>query len=253
MQKAVEHIWNGQTLRGMEHIPANAYESPVPAVILFHGFTGTKLEPHRFFLKISRALEQLGFASFRFDFIGSGESDGDFTDMTVSSEMEQAHALLDRVLRDPRIDNSRVSLLGFSMGGLIASVVAGERNADIHSLILLAAAGTMAEKYAKNLATNLYIDGKGYDLGGNLVSKEFLDDLQTIPVFEKAKEFKGNVMLIHGTNDTSVPYDVSNQYNRLSYNDRGMVHFIDGANHTFDSFVWEQQVIAHICNFVNNT
>ncbi|KLU63127.1 hypothetical protein CEB3_c04770 [Peptococcaceae bacterium CEB3] len=60
----------------MEHFPTDMSDEEIPAVILFHGFTGTKLEPHRLLLKISHALEKLGFASFRFDFLGSGESDG---------------------------------------------------------------------------------------------------------------------------------------------------------------------------------
>jgi cephalosporin-C deacetylase-like acetyl esterase len=58
MQEAVSIIHEGQTLRGMAHIPEN--REKVPAVILFHGFTGTKLEPHRMFLKISRELEKRG-------------------------------------------------------------------------------------------------------------------------------------------------------------------------------------------------
>jgi len=133
------------TLRGMEHIPEKSLDEKVPAVILFHGFTGTKLEPHRLFLKISRALEKQGIASFRFDFLGSGESDGDFEEMTVSKEIEEAHAIVDFVKRDGRIDPSRIYLLGLSMGGLVASVVAGERPNDVAKLILMAPAGNMYE------------------------------------------------------------------------------------------------------------
>jgi predicted alpha/beta-fold hydrolase len=57
LQKSIEIEHKGQILRGMQHIPEG---NNLPAVILFHGFTGTKLEPHRFFLKISRALEMKG-------------------------------------------------------------------------------------------------------------------------------------------------------------------------------------------------
>jgi fermentation-respiration switch protein FrsA (DUF1100 family) len=46
IKKSIEIKHNGQMLRGMEHIPEGG---KAPAVILYHGFTGTKLEPHRFF------------------------------------------------------------------------------------------------------------------------------------------------------------------------------------------------------------
>jgi pimeloyl-ACP methyl ester carboxylesterase len=142
VQKAIELVYRGQTLRGMEHVPEVSGDK-VPAVVLYHGFTGNKLEPHRMFLKISRALEESGVAAFRYDFLGSGESDGNFEEMTVSKEVAEAHAILDSVKQDPRIDPERVMLLGMSMGGLVASLVAGDRPADVAKLMLLCPAGDM--------------------------------------------------------------------------------------------------------------
>ena len=49
MQQAVELVVDGKTLRGMYHLPAG--EGSFPTVLLFHVFGGTKLEPHRIFLK----------------------------------------------------------------------------------------------------------------------------------------------------------------------------------------------------------
>ena len=45
MQKAIELVSQGLTLRGMLHMPDNA-SGKVPAAIIFHGFTGNKMEPH---------------------------------------------------------------------------------------------------------------------------------------------------------------------------------------------------------------
>ena len=49
MQKPIELVVKGKTLRGMYHYPDG--EGIYPTVILFHGFTGDKLEPHRSLLK----------------------------------------------------------------------------------------------------------------------------------------------------------------------------------------------------------
>jgi uncharacterized protein len=250
MQKAITLVHQGMTLRGMEHIPVHAKE-PVPAVILFHGFTGTKLEPHRLFLKISRALEEKGVASFRFDFLGSGESDGNFEEMTASKEIAEANTILNFVKKDPRIDPNQVSLLGLSMGGLVASVLAGDRPDDIRRLALLAPAGNMYEIIKDTAEACLANPGlKVVDYNGNLVGREFAEDLKTLDVFERARHYEGEVLLIHGTKDPTVHYEVSSQYQDRSYGDRAKIHFIAEADHTFNRYEWETEVISTICSFI---
>lgn len=51
----------GQKLYGMLHLP-DRVDRP-PAVALFHGFTGTKIEPHRIFVKMARELMSNGIAA----------------------------------------------------------------------------------------------------------------------------------------------------------------------------------------------
>ena len=59
-----------------------------PGVVLFHGFTGDRMESHWLFVKCSRALARAGIASLRFDFYGSGESEGEFSEVTLQGETE---------------------------------------------------------------------------------------------------------------------------------------------------------------------
>ena len=194
MQEAVSIVHNQQVMRGMAHLPGT---EKIPAVIMLHGFTGSKLEPHRFFLKISRELEALGVASFRFDFLGSGESDGHFEEMTVLKELAQANTILDYVKSHPAIDENRITVLGFSMGGLVASLLAGDRAEEIEKLILLAPAGNMAEKAEVMERNALYIESKNlFDIGGNLISSDFIKELRTIEVWKRAAEFANPVLLI---------------------------------------------------------
>ncbi|WP_245805819.1 alpha/beta hydrolase [Bacillus alkalicellulosilyticus] len=248
LQKSISIIHKGQTLRGMEHIPS---EHKHPAVILLHGFTGTKLEPHRLFLKISRALEEMNVASFRFDFLGSGESDGHFEDMTVLKEVDQAEAILEYVKTHPSVDSDNIYLLGFSMGGLVASLVAGKRFNEVSKLLLLAPAGTMSQSKTLAVALENYIEEKdAYDVGGNLISKEFIDELQTINVWDTAKLFSNEVLLIHGTMDEAVPYEVSSMYIDKCYGKNAILKTIENGDHTFNSYHWEQEVISDIINFV---
>ncbi|MBM7619161.1 pimeloyl-ACP methyl ester carboxylesterase [Bacillus tianshenii] len=246
MQKSIEIDHKGQILRGMQHIPIG---NKLPAVILFHGFTGTKLEPHRFFLKISRALETMGIASFRFDFLGSGESDGNFEEMTVLSEVSEAKAILESVQSHPSVDKNNIIVLGFSMGGLVASLLAGDHSAEIKKLILLAPAGTLPEIIEKQMGFATFIEElNAYDLGGNLLGKEFVTELKSLEVWEKAARYTNDVLLIHGTNDQAVHVKVSSLYQQNCYPNATLKH-IEGADHTFNSYKWEKEVIEAICNF----
>jgi pimeloyl-ACP methyl ester carboxylesterase len=247
MQKAITLTYNGKTLRGMEHIPDGAGDAKLPAVILYHGFTGHKLEPHRFFLKVCRALEAAGVACFRYDFLGSGESDGDFEEMTVSGEVAEASAILDHVRQDPRIDPTRINLLGMSMGGLVASLVAGDRPDDVHDLVLVCPAGDMYELIKSVVDLHLSKpDLQVMDLDGNLIGRAFGEDVRTLRVYDRARNYNKNVLLIHGTNDPTVPFAVSERYIETCYGDRAVLKPIEGADHTFNKHGWEREVIETI-------
>jgi uncharacterized protein len=248
MQKAVEVVHNDQVLRGMAHIPEG--DGPFPAVILYHGFTGTKLESHRIFLKISRALEEKGIASFRFDFLGSGESDGNFEDMTVLNEVAEAETIFNYVASHSSVAKEKIVVLGFSMGGLVASLLAGKLTDLIEKLILIAPAGTMSDLIAELANDVPYIESlDAYDLGGNLIGQAFVDELATFEVLPQAANYKNEVLLVHGTNDQAVPYGVSSLYIEKCYREATLVP-IEEADHTFNAYHWEKQVIDEIVGFV---
>lgn len=250
MQQAVSLLHKNKVMRGMAHFPLLA-QKKAPAVILLHGFTGSKLEPHRFFLKISRALEELGIASFRFDFLGSGESDGNFEDMTVLNELAEAETILEYVQSHPEIDKEKVIVLGFSMGGLVASLLAGDHPEEIEKLILLAPAGNMAEKVKVMEENSAYIkEENAFDIGGNLIGKDFIAELNSFDVWERAKSFERDVLIIHGTRDEAVSIEESKNYQEKCYQGRAALHLVTGADHTFNSYYWEKEVIENICHFV---
>ena len=79
------------TLRGFFHKPN---QDKHPVCLIFHGFTGQKTGTKFSYVQLSRMLESKGIASFRFDFLGSGESDGNFVDMTFQDELSCARVIL---------------------------------------------------------------------------------------------------------------------------------------------------------------
>ena len=75
MERYVECESRGLTLRGMLHVP-DQRTVKVPFVILFHGFCDDRNEINFVHTELSRRLCERGIASVRFDFAGSGDSDG---------------------------------------------------------------------------------------------------------------------------------------------------------------------------------
>jgi len=85
-------------------------------VILCHGFTGDKQEPARLFVTTARALAAAGFSALRFDFMGSGDSSGEFCDMSPNTEIADLKA----VLTWARRRYPHIGVLGLSMGGAVS-------------------------------------------------------------------------------------------------------------------------------------
>lgn len=254
MQKPIELVVKGKTLRGMYHYPDG--EGIYPTVILFHGFTGNKLEPHRIFLKLSRRLTASGMAAVRFDFSGSGESDGDFEEMTFSSEVFEAQEILKFVSYLPTTDADRIGLVGLSMGGAIASVIAGKNPSSIKALVLWSAAGieTIEEIYRANEAKgHFYRNEQGQiDMGGLWLNENFCADLGNWNSYAALKTYPGPALILQGTGDEVVPPATAEQY-QAALGGRARLIYIPEADHTFNRHPWEEAVLTETTQFLKQT
>lgn len=145
MEKYVELKKKNGTLRGMLHLPENIEgKSKIPGVILYHGFTGNRMEPSFIFVRFSRLLAEHGIASVRFDFLNSGESDGSFEKMTLSEEIEDAEDILNYFSSLEPIDEKNIFLLGLSMGGRLRDMLPENTVKSLKDLSSGAPAGEMA-------------------------------------------------------------------------------------------------------------
>jgi pimeloyl-ACP methyl ester carboxylesterase len=225
----IEH--RGRVLRGTLHLPET---TPAPAVVLCHGFGGNRVEFGYTFVRLAKRLAQQGLAVYRFDFAGGGESDGDFADLAVSDQVDQAVAVLDVLAAHPAIDADRLSLLGMSMGGLTASLAAAKH--PVRALALwapAAAAVTMDEAAADR--RNAAIAEHGYDdFGGLPIHRRFVEDAAGIDAFADAAGYTGPVLLAVGSDDPVVPPHLLDRYRKL-YGDRVDVQVFDGIGHGFET------------------
>jgi alpha/beta superfamily hydrolase len=115
----------GLNLYGMLHLPDGAGKHP--CAVFLHGYTGNRIEDHCIFVKAARDLCEHGIASFRFDFRGSGESQGSFADITVEGEIADTLKAISYLETVDTLDPERMGLVGIGLGGLVAGSVAAKK------------------------------------------------------------------------------------------------------------------------------
>jgi hypothetical protein len=231
-------------LRGMIHKPSGASgRKRAPGVVFFHGFTGDRMESHWIFVKCARALEAAGIASLRFDFYGSGESDGDFGDATLRGEIADARVAVEFFRNQKGIDPPRVGLLGISLGGLIAAAVAGTVRA--RALVLWSAVAhsahlrTLAETSTKPIAGR---DG-AVEYEAREISPRFLHGTVDLDPPRRLGRFKGPTLIVHPGADEVVPFSHAEEYYRAAGARVKELVVIPKADHVFTSIRWEHEVI----------
>jgi len=253
MQKSIEIKSRNLTLRGTLHTP-DRVNGKFPLIIIYHGFGGNKMGPHFMFVKFSRLLAEHGFASIRFDFAGSGESDGEFINMTLSGELEDAKNILDYAKSLKFVDKENIGVIGFSMGGAVASILAGMNSKDIKALCLWAPAGNMPEIVVNDFIAEGYPQflERGYhEFEGLPIGKAFVEDLKKIDIYDTASKYDGNVLLLHGDADEMVNFSASEKYLEY-YNQKAKLIAIKGADHLFSKEEWVKQLFSHTINFFSD-
>ena len=192
-----------------------------PMVIFCHGFSGRKDGP--MFELICDTLQAHGIASIRFDFNGHGESEGEFKDMTVPNEVEDAKKVMEYV-RDLRYV-SDVAIVGHSQGGVVAAMTAGELSEALGEPAFKAVALMAPAAVLRDDAIRGNTMGKNYDpfdpgeyvelygglkLGGNYIRTAF-----SLPIYETAAKYQGPALIIHGNADRVVPYTYGERFHQI--------------------------------------
>lgn len=249
MEHYLELEVNGKLLRGVGHCPTLEKSKTSSVVILFHGFTGSKIDDKFLFVRLARHLETNGIGCVRFDFSGSGESEGEFSEMTFEQEVLEGEAILDFVSKLNWVDPERISLLGFSMGGAVATQVAKTRGALIRKMCLWAPAGNMDEKANAYFESCDSLPNGNVDLDGIELGLCFYEDLKDRDLYEGIERFTNPVLILHGTEDVAVPILVSERFAEIYQTVK--LHPIKDADHVFSKLKWRDELFRETIHFLN--
>lgn len=244
------------TLQGSKGKLAATLQTPkiekgkkVRMVIICHGFGGDKDRP--LLRTIADKLQEAGIASIRFDFNGCGKSEGRFQDMTVLNEIEDAKKVIDYAQKLPWV--SGISIVGHSQGGVVASIVAGQLKKSIKSVALCAPAAVLRDDALCGTTQGATYDPHNIpeyiDLPRGLrMGHDYVVTAQTLPIYETAKEYKGAVLVIHGTWDVVVPYTYGERYHQGYKNSRLIL--LSQVDHSFTSEEARNKTATEITEFI---
>lgn len=164
-----------------------------------------KLWAHRVFVSLARELTERGYHVLRFDYMGHGDSDGEFVQSTIRSRLSDLACAV-ALLRQEIGHDASIGLLGLRLGATLAAVHA-ESDTKIDRLVLwdpiTDGAPYMQEVLLSNLATQSAVhkqirftrddlvaqmrSGKAVNIEGYELSYEFYEETSGLQIGESRK------------------------------------------------------------------
>lgn len=243
IEEPVSFTCKGMRIAGMFHMPER---TPAPGIIFCHGFTGTRIESHRLFVHAARYFCGRGFAVLRFDFRGSGESEGLFQNMTVTREIADLKTAVGLAQRRKEILKGKIGVNGLSLGGAVAILTAA-MDSRIKVVPLwstpsdLKGLGQSVLKSSRKSLEQRYVD----EAGGYRVGRNFLIDLRKHNILKAFSKISPRpIFIIHGTQDQVVPLWHAEKLYEAAGEPKEKF-FVKGSDHTYNRWDWQWTVIRH--------
>jgi alpha-beta hydrolase superfamily lysophospholipase len=239
MEALKEHKWivsRGKRLSAMVHTPATPAAGG-PVVIFCHGFTGDKVGANQLMLNLAKTVSASGLRAVRFDFAGSGDSEGVFAaDTTVAGWRQDLASVLAWVRGE--YPGAPLFLVGHSLGGL---VVLCETEPAIAGRVAVAPVVYPQANFADTIlgrelwdkalsgerVANFY--GKGFALDSGFVADLVASDYQPLAA---AAAYDAPLLIVHGTADVAVPLAGSRELH-AGYRGPKELALLEGADHVF--------------------
>ncbi|AZQ66245.1 alpha/beta hydrolase [Silicimonas algicola] len=177
-----------------------------PGVVFLGGFKSDKEGTKA--LDLEAWARQQGRAYLRFDYSGHGMSSGDFLDGSIGDWTEDAHAILEAMTQGPQV------LVGSSMGGWIALLLARTIPARVAGLVTIAAAPDFTEDgywatFDESEKAMLLTEGRverpsEYDDSPYIITRKLIEDGRKRLVLRDPLPLPFPVRFLQGTADTAV-------------------------------------------------
>lgn len=204
----------------------------LPGVMFMGGFrsdmTGTKAQ----FLETQCKRRHQTF--LRFDYSGHGASSGQFVSCTLTTWLRDAEAMFDQLTKGPQI------IVGSSMGGWLAMLLAQSRVPRVKGLILLAPAPDFSEDiYNKEFGEEerRHLAKKGVIYRPSNYGDPYpltlglFNDARRHLLLERRSVYQCPVRIIHGKKDPDVPWRKSERILEQSSCPDAKIIWVEDGDH----------------------
>lgn len=217
-------------------------KTPAPTtkcVFLCHGLTGTG-KRGEIFEEMAIRLAEAGIASFRFDFRGHGESEGNYNDITLTGEKRDIEAAFS-FLKPMGYRNFGILAASFAAGPV--SLYLRENPASAKALVLWNPILEYSWLFESELPwprANFGLDAmaklrrQGYIEIGKYrlkIGQSFVNEMNWLKPLEYSRNFSVPTFFVHGDNDNTVPYEHTARYARFFK--EAQIATVAGADHGF--------------------
>lgn len=221
-----EELWSqrdGLRIYGQLYRPEGK-SGRLPLVILSHGYSRQieECDPY------ARQLARKGFLCYAFNFCGAvnnNRSDGKTTEMSIVTEQHDLEAVLDQMKLRDDVDTTRITLAGFSQGGMVTVLAAANRAKELASVMLFYPALCIVDD-THAMWTSYEDIPKQHQRGVVLLGACYYQDCWNIDTYSELAKITCPTLLLHGTNDEVV---------NISYADRASVTLPDVEYHKIQS------------------
>lgn len=172
-----------------------------------------------------------GLGLLRFDYSGTGQSEGVFEEGTLAAWLDEALVLADSVTKGPLVP------IGSSMGGWIALHLALRRPDRVAGLVGIAAAPDFTQwGYAEEEKRIIVAEGRleqpnPYGEAPQVTSRAFWESGQLLRLLDTPIAIDAPVRLVHGDSDEEVPLDIANRLFQRLRSDDVQLTIVKGGGH----------------------
>lgn len=215
------------------YTPATGAGTKLPLVMFCGGYRSDMNGTKATYLEAQCAARGQGYV--RFDYSGHGQSEGEFADGTIGSWAQDAIDILDHVAKGP------VLVVGSSMGGWIALLLAKRRSGTVQGVVGIAAAPDFSEDIFNRLSPKdqdtLLTEGvvavpNDYSDTPYHYTKAFYEEAKAHLLLDSPQNVDFPMRLLQGMQDKDVPWEVAVKIQKNYSGADVDILFIDDGDHS---------------------
>ncbi len=181
-------------------------------VILLHGWASQRDEVGDLFKRVASGLAGRQIAALRIDFRGEGERNGHRLTSTFAGRVADAEAAL--TFMQQRHPETRIGVVGFSLGGATSLALVGRHPEAVDSLVLWSTSADLVVDFFADEALQPAIrealetgEATHQSWATLTLTREHLTGMMGYDLFTPLADYEGALLAIRGTDDDVTNYD----------------------------------------------